>query len=161
MTPEELDELERLEKAATRRASKRWALDKSREDETAQVYAPNRGPLRVIVPIAETTKEDGELIAALRNAAPSLIAEARFAMKARVSHEQGVKDWRAERDAELRRAMAIVSRCLTDCDVEGLCWFCDWKRNAYQNPAGDGHEATCPLVSQGFIDESGARKGTK
>ena len=51
----------------------RWIAGAAREDGTAQVYCPNRGPLRVIVPVAETEPHNAALIAALRNAAPALL----------------------------------------------------------------------------------------
>lgn len=52
----------------------RWICGEAREDGSCQVYAPNRGPMRVIVPIAETETNNGPLIAALQNAAPRLLA---------------------------------------------------------------------------------------
>ena len=51
----------------------RWIAGAAREDGTAQVYCPNRGPMRVIVPVAETEPHNAALIAALRNAAPALL----------------------------------------------------------------------------------------
>lgn len=53
----------------------RWIAGAAREDGTAPVYCPNRGPARVIVPVAETKPSDANLIAALRNAAPALLDE--------------------------------------------------------------------------------------
>ena len=53
----------------------RWIAGAAREDGTAQVYCPNRGPMRVIVPVAETEPHNAALISALRNAAPTLLDE--------------------------------------------------------------------------------------
>jgi len=51
----------------------RWIAGGPRDDGTAQVYCPHSGPLRVIVPVAETEPHNAALIAALRNAAPALL----------------------------------------------------------------------------------------
>ena len=67
-----LRKLEHLERMAVKRTSTQWALSEHGFG-TAQIYAPNRGPLRVIVPIAETTIVEGEFIVELRNAAAELI----------------------------------------------------------------------------------------
>ena len=73
-TPVDLDALEKLLAEATH---PRWIAGEVRPDGTTQVYSPNLGPCRVIVPIAETTGQDAVLIAALRNAAPALLREVR------------------------------------------------------------------------------------
>ena len=75
-----LRKLERLERAATARTSARW-VSSSVDGGTAQIYSPSRGPMRVIVPIAETTLEEGEFIVELRNAAAELIELAKEGLK--------------------------------------------------------------------------------
>lgn len=78
LTLERLDELAKLEKAATKRSSRRWvSTTAARTDGTAQVYSPSRGPLRAIVPIAESLTEEAFFIAAMRNDLPDLLAAAR------------------------------------------------------------------------------------
>lgn len=69
MTRAELREL----LAASHKVSQRWVCGAPRRDGTCQVYAPNRGPLRVIVPIAETEPANGALIVAAVNALPRLL----------------------------------------------------------------------------------------
>lgn len=69
MTRAELREL----LAASHKVSQRWVCGAPRRDGTCQVYAPNRGPLRVIVPIAETEPANGALIVAAVNHLGSLL----------------------------------------------------------------------------------------
>lgn len=70
MTSDQLDALERLEKAAT---NEPWASPKAKKDGTCQVYATHDGPLRRCVPVANTMKPDGDFIAAIRNAFPAML----------------------------------------------------------------------------------------
>ena len=55
----------RLAEAATEACggTARWSRGKERADGTAQVYAPSYGPLRRVVPVAETTAVFGAHIA--------------------------------------------------------------------------------------------------
>lgn len=62
-----------LRRLLSEASPERWVDGEEREDGTAMVYRPNNGPLRVVVPVAETTASDARLIAALRNAAPALL----------------------------------------------------------------------------------------
>lgn len=50
----------------------RWIAEAPRKDGTARVYSPSRGPLRVIVPVAETSAQDAPFIAAARTDVPAL-----------------------------------------------------------------------------------------
>ncbi len=66
------EQLRELEQLASNRTTNHWAAT-IREDATAQVYAPDRGPMRMVVPIAETTADDAEFIIAMRNGLKRLI----------------------------------------------------------------------------------------
>lgn len=62
---EQIATLRALAAAATEQSgSATWICGAEREDGTAQVYSPNRGPARVVVPVAETSKVCGDFIAA-------------------------------------------------------------------------------------------------
>jgi len=113
MTNEQLDELERLEKAAT---NANWVSPKAKKDGTCQVYATHNGPLRCCVPVANTTKHDGDFIASLRNACPALLSLARIGLAA-VEHrrlsrtrEAGDKEMYDSMYAERRLADAYLTR---------------------------------------------------
>ena len=82
----------------------RWIAGAAREDGTAQVYCPNRGPMRVIVPVAETEPNNAALIAALRNAAPALL----YAADERVAMIDANDRLRAD-NAALRAALVILA----------------------------------------------------
>lgn len=50
-----------------------WVAAKASEDGSRQVYAPSRGPLRVVVPIAESEGENAAFIALAREALPAAL----------------------------------------------------------------------------------------
>lgn len=80
LTVHALDELARLHEESKSKSSGSWTCGKTRDDGTAQVYSPSLGPLRKIVPIAETLPEFGNLIATSYGALPRLIAMARLSL---------------------------------------------------------------------------------
>ncbi len=78
-----------LAAAAEQSGSSRWNCGVEREDGTAQVYSPSRGPLRVVVPVAETSKVCGDAIVAAVNALPGLLDRLEAA-EAKVAWFEGV-----------------------------------------------------------------------
>jgi len=117
----------------------RWIAGAARKDGTAQVYCPHMGPMRVIVPVAETEPHNAALIAALRNAAPALLdaADERDRLRAEVARlrDPGLggmphidlpnrSPLRAQRDAlkaemaRLREALTCILRCTDDQQAE-------------------------------------------
>lgn len=53
----------------------------------------------------------------------------------------------------LTRAEAVVEACVVEwCDREGICPFCSYCKGTNQ------HNAECPLVVHGHIDQSGQRR---
>jgi hypothetical protein len=65
---------------------KEWSLTK-RDDGSACVYVSQIGLMRMVVEIAETTVSDGELICALRNRLPAILA----ALQAQTCAQCGAK----------------------------------------------------------------------
>jgi hypothetical protein len=67
-----------------------------------------------------------------------------------------------ERDAELRRAMAVVNAAIAWQNDTGGCHFCGFSYEGIgaellMRAAPVEHEADCPLVAQGFIMPDGRR----
>jgi len=85
---ERLAQMGEASKAAAAKAggTGRWTCQRERQDGTALVYAPSMGPLRQIVPIAETLGVYGKHIAAFSpDVAAALVAVA-------VQAERGATD---------------------------------------------------------------------
>lgn len=73
LTALQVAELRKLWEAAKVRGCDRWVVS-PHDKELAQVYSPQtRSLLRKILPVAETTIEDGTLIAAMYNVFPLLL----------------------------------------------------------------------------------------
>lgn len=108
--------------------SGRWVVSDEREDGTAQVYSPNRGPLRVIVPVAETSRVCGEYIASLSpDAVIALVTEMQDERKANATELAYVDMSGREADAACieewqRRALvaegALEQIAVIECDVD-------------------------------------------
>jgi hypothetical protein len=99
VTPLDLDALKLLaEKAKEQSGSGRWNRSTPREDGTAQVYSPCRGPMRAIVPVAETSDECGAYIAAV---SPDVV----LALIARIEHAESFE---RERWAKAAKAFGVV-----------------------------------------------------
>lgn len=124
MTRDEIEAARKLAQEAFSKASPRAICGKPRKDGTAQVYSPGLGPLRKVVPIAETTAEFGPYIAAAWTALPAaldriaaleaeLMEERRLA-KAVLDRAHGLEARSRSADERVHLVEALLREALTE-----------------------------------------------